>query len=84
MSIEKQRLITEIATQLAAEITAEITTEITTEVLAEVAGGLRYHLQIWLVIPVVQVRQGLKKMSQHLSWTGLRIFSKTQELPSKL
>ena len=46
---------------------AEVTTDITAEVLAEVAGGLGYHSQIQLIMPVIQARQGLREMSQYLS-----------------
>ena len=41
MSVEKWRLVAEIAAELAAEV------------LVEVAGGLGYRSQIWPVVPVV-------------------------------
>ena len=53
----------EIIIEIAAELTVEITVEITTEVIAEAAGGLKYHLQIQLVVPVIQAQQGLKETS---------------------
>ena len=34
-------------------VAAEVAVEVAAEVLAEVAGGLGYHSQIWLVVPVV-------------------------------
>ena len=76
MPIKKQRLVTEIAAELTTELTAEIATEIT--------AGLGYYSQIQLIMPVVQARQGLEKMSWRLSWPGLRISGGTQELPGKL
>ena len=52
MSVEKQRLITEILAEAA-------------------AAGLGYYSQIWLVVLVVQARQGLGEISRCLSGTEL-------------
>ena len=45
---KKVKLITEIATEIAAAVTAEV--------LIEAARGLKYRLQIWLVVPVIQAQ----------------------------
>ena len=58
---------TKITTKAAAEAATEATIEIATEVLIKVASGLKYHLQIQFIIPVIQARQGLKEISQHLN-----------------
>ena len=47
-------LAAEVLAEVAAEVVAEILVEVAAEVLVEVAGGLGYHSQIWLVVPVVQ------------------------------
>ena len=39
-----------------AEVAAEVVAEIAAELAAEIAGGLGYHSQIWLVVPVVQAQ----------------------------
>jgi len=44
----------EVVAVVAAEVVAEVAVEVVAEVLVELAaGGLEYHLQIWLVVPVV-------------------------------
>ena len=59
MSVEKQRLVAEIAAEIAAAVAAEV--------LAEAASGLEYRSQIWLDVPVVQAQQGLEETSRRLS-----------------
>jgi len=56
--VDTRELKTKVIAEVIAEITAEIATEIAIEVAAEVliklaTGGLRYHSQIWLIMPVV-------------------------------
>jgi hypothetical protein len=45
-----------VVAEIAAEIAAEVAVEVAAEIAAEIAGGLGYHSQIWLVVPVVQAR----------------------------
>ena len=43
--------------EVIAEVIIEAATKIAAEVLVELAtGGVGYHLQIWLVVPVVQAQ----------------------------
>ena len=35
---------------------AEVATEVVAEIATEIASGLGYHLQIWLIVPVIQAQ----------------------------
>ena len=50
----KTKVVAEVVAEIAMEIAAEIATEVAAEVLVELAtSGLGYHLQIWLIVPVI-------------------------------
>ena len=50
------QIFTKVSAEVIAEVTTEIAMEVTIEVIAEAASRLKYHLQIWLIMLVIQAQ----------------------------